>query len=445
VTESSALRTDRYELTMVDAAIQSGTADRECMFEAFARRLPAGRRYGIVAGTGRLLDLIKDFRFGDAELDWLRDNNVVRPPTLDWLADYSFSGNIWGYSEGDAYFPGSPLIQVDGTFAECVVLETLILSVLNYDSAVASAAARMVSVSLGRPLAEMGSRRTGEYSAVAAARAAYIAGFGSTSNLEAGRSWGVPTMGTAAHSFTLLHDSEEDAFRAQVEAFGAATTLLVDTYNIERGIELAVAVAGPGLGMIRIDSGDLPTVAAAARAQLDSLGAVNTGITVTSDLDEYSIAALSASPVDAFGVGTSLVTGSGAPAAGMVYKLVAHKDSDGDWVSVAKTSASKASIGGRKSAVRRLDATGTAREEVVLVDADGPTAPAAELPQPGTDGFVERSLLVPLMVDGVVDDRYLGAAGTLLARETHAAAMRELPIDAFRLGRGDAVIPTVYR
>jgi len=425
---------------MVDAAIQSGTADRECMFEAFARRLPAGRRYGIVAGTGRLLDLIKDFRFGDAELDWLRENKVVRPPTLDWLADYSFAGNIWGYREGDAYFPGSPLIQVDGTFAECVVLETLILSVLNYDSAVASAAARMVSVSLGRPLAEMGSRRTSEYAAVAASRAAYIAGFASTSNLEAGRSWGIPTMGTAAHSFTLLHDTEEDAFRAQVDAFGTATTLLVDTYDIERGIELAVAVAGTGLGSIRIDSGDLPTVAAAARAQLDSLGAVNTRITVTSDLDEYSIAALSASPVDAFGVGTSLVTGSGAPAAGMVYKLVAHKNAADDWVSVAKTSASKASVGGRKSAIRRLDASGTAREEVVLVDAQAATAaPKLDVESPS-----ERSLLVPLMEAGIVDERYTGVAGTRLAREQNAAAMRELPIDAFRLGRGDAVIPTVY-
>ena len=443
MTESSAFRTDRYELTMVDAAIQSGTANRECMFEAFARRLPNGRRYGIVGGTGRLLDLIRDFRFGDAELDWLRANNVVRPPTLDWLADYSFAGNIWGYREGDAYFPGSPLLQVDGTFAECVVLETIILSVLNYDSAVASAAARMVSVSLGRPLAEMGSRRTSEYAAVAAARAAYIAGFGSTSNLEAGRSWGIPTMGTAAHSFTLLHDSEEDAFRAQVDAFGAGTTLLVDTYNIERGIEQAIAVAGTGLGSIRIDSGDLPTVAAAARAQLDSLGAVNTRITVTSDLDEFSIAALSASPVDAFGVGTSLVTGSGAPAAGMVYKLVAHKDDAGSWVSVAKTSAQKASIGGRKNAVRRLDASGTAREEVVLVDDNGPSLDAVGWSAPAGVA-ADRPLLVPLVIDGAVDERYLGAAGTRLAREQNAASMRELPLDAFRLGRGEAVIPTTY-
>ncbi|TFD29037.1 nicotinate phosphoribosyltransferase [Cryobacterium cryoconiti] len=440
MTESSAFRTDRYELTMVDAAIQSGTAGRECQFEAFARRLPSGRRYGIVAGTGRLLELIRAFRFTDAELTWLRDNNVVREPTLDWLADYAFRGTIWGYQEGEAYFPGSPLFTVDGTFAECVILETLILSVLNYDSSVASAAARMVSVSLGRPLAEMGSRRTGEYSGVAAARAAYIAGFASTSNLEAGRSWGVPTMGTAAHSFTLLHDSEEDAFRAQVAAFGPSTTLLVDTFDVVKGIDLAVTVAGPDLGSIRIDSGDLPTMVAEARAQLDSLGAVNTHITVTSDLDEFSIAALSASPVDAFGVGTSVVTGSGSPAAGMVYKLVAHRDDAGEWVSVAKTSAAKVSVGGRKRSVRRLDAAGIARAEVILIGED-PADAALPVEAEGRD----RVLLVPLITDGVIDERYLGAAGTSLARAHHASVMQELPIEAFRLGRGDPVIPTLYR
>ncbi|KGJ72425.1 nicotinate phosphoribosyltransferase [Cryobacterium roopkundense] len=444
MTQSSAFRTDRYELTMVDAAINSGRANLECMFEAFARRLPTGRRYGIVGGTGRLLELIRQFRFGDAELTWLEDNAVVRRPTLDFLADYSFTGSIWGYREGDAYFPGSPLLQVESSFAEGVVLETIILSVLNYDTSVASAAARMVSVSLGRPIAEMGSRRTGEYSAVAAARAAYIAGFASTSSLEAGRTWGIPTMGTAAHSFVLLHNSEEEAFRAQVDAFGADTTLLVDTYDVPRGIALAVAVAGPQLGAIRIDSGDLPTVVAAARAQLDALGAVNTTITVTSDLDEFAIAALSASPVDAFGVGTSVVTGSGEPAAGLVYKLVAHKGPAAEWISVAKTSASKVSIGGRKNAVRRLDEFGTAQEEIVLLGA----GPSAEVLAPLTDGgapATERPLLVPLITDGVFDEGFMGPEGTSRARAHNATAMQELPIEAFRLGRGEAVIPTTYR
>jgi nicotinate phosphoribosyltransferase len=429
---TSSLLTDRYELTMLDAAIRSGTHERECVFEVFARQLPGGRRYGVVAGTGRLLDLIADFRFGDTELSWLRDANVVDAAALDWLADYRFSGTVWGYQEGEVYFPNSPILVVEGSFAEAVILETLVLSVLNYDSAVASAASRMVSAASGRPLAEMGSRRVGERSAVAAARAAYIAGFGATSNLEAGRSWGIPTMGTAAHSFTLLHDSEADAFQAQVDALGPGTTLLVDTYDVPTAVDLAVKIAGTGLGAVRIDSGDLPEQVAAVRKQLDSLGATNTRITVTNDLDEYTIAALRAAPVDSYGVGTSVVTGSGSPAAGMVYKLVARMDDDGDWISVAKKSPQKATVGGRKFPVRELSASGIATAEVIHVGE----------PEGATNSH--RSLLVPLIENGVAVERYLGAEGTALAREHRAAAVAELPPDAFRLGRGDPVIPTRY-
>jgi nicotinate phosphoribosyltransferase len=439
VTGSAALFTDRYELTMVDAALRDGAAHRESLFEAFARRLPDGRRYGVVAGTGRLLELIDRFRFEDAELEWLRENEVVRPETLDWLADYRFRGDIWGYREGEAYFPGSPLLTIQASFAEAVMLETVVLSTLNYDSSVASAAARMVSVALGRPIAEMGSRRTSERAAIAAARAAYIAGFDATSNLEAGRTWGIPTMGTAAHAFTLLHDTEEAAFRAQVEAFGPKTTLLIDTYDITRGVELAVEVAGPELGAVRIDSGDLPTVVTAVREQLDALGAVNTRITVTSDLDEFTIAGLSAAPVDSYGVGTAVVTGSGFPAAGMVYKLVARRDDAGEWVAVAKASTQKASVGGRKNAARRLDSTRTAREELVFVG-DGPEGEAEF-----ESGSELRPLMVHLMHDGVADPAFLGHEGTRAARAHRAAVMQELPIEAFRLGRGEPVIPTTYR
>ncbi|MGV8884658.1 MAG: nicotinate phosphoribosyltransferase [Microbacteriaceae bacterium] len=434
---STALLTDRYELTMLDAALRSGRHDRDCIFEVFARRLPEGRRYGVVGGTGRLLDLIADFRFTDAELSWLRENKVVTAEALDWLADYRFTGSITGYREGELYFPGSPLLVIDGTFAEAVILETLALSVLNYDSAIASAAARMVSAADGRPLAEMGSRRTGERSGVAAARAAFIAGFGATSNLEAGRSWGIPTMGTAAHSFTLLHDSEEEAFEAQVAALGPGTTLLVDTYDVRAAVDLAVKVAGTDLGAVRIDSGDLPAQVRAVREQLDSLGAVNTKITVTNDLDEYTISGLRAAPVDSYGVGTSVVTGSGHPAAGMVYKLVAHRDDSGDWVSVAKKSAAKATVGGRKRAVRSL-AHGVATAETIYVeDAAHPTQQ-----HQATDA--ERPLHVALITDGVADERWRGAAGTLAAREHRAAAVAELPVDALRLSRGEPAIPTVY-
>lgn len=432
----TALMTDRYELTMIDAAMRSGTAFRPSVFEAFARRLPGARRYGVVAGTGRFLDRVAEFRFGDAELRFLRDHRIVSAELLDWLADYRFSGDIRGYAEGELYFPGSPILVVEGTFAEAVVLETVALSVLNYDSAVANAATRMTRAAKGRPVAEMGSRRASEESAVAAARAAYIAGFDATSNLAAGARWGIPTMGTAAHSFTLLHDSEAEAFQAQIDVLGVGTTLLVDTYDIEQGIRTAIEVAGTGLGGIRLDSGDLAEVAADARALLDSLGATGTRITVTSDLDEYAIAGLQASPVDAYGVGTSVVTGSGAPAAGMVYKLVARQGDDGAWVGVGKRSEDKASHPGEKVAVRRLEG-GVAVEEAVLVTDHRATLDAA-----AAGG---RALQVPLVAGGEIDDRWLGHGGVELARERHAASVEELPVEAHRLARGEPAIPTVFR
>lgn len=430
----TALMTDRYELTMIDAAMRSGTAFRPSVFEVFARRLPGARRYGVVAGTGRFLQRLAEFRFGDAELASIRP--WASAELVDWLAAYRFSGDIRGYAEGELYFPGSPVLVVEGSFAEAVVLETLALSVLNYDSAVANAATRMTRAAKGRPVAEMGSRRANEEAAIAAARAAYIAGFSATSNLAAGSRWGIPTMGTAAHSFTLLHDSEAEAFQAQIDALGVGTTLLVDTYDIEQGIRTAVEVAGTGLGGIRLDSGDLVEVAADARRLLDSLGATGTRITVTSDLDEHAIAGLQASPVDAYGVGTSLVTGSGAPAAGMVYKLVARRGDDGAWVGVAKHSEDKASKPGEKVAVRTLR-DGVAVEETVLVTDD--EAVLAEAARAG------RALQVPLVVGGEVDERWLGAEGVATARERHDASVAELPGDAHRLARGEPVLPTRFR
>src|SRR5687767_6527436 len=354
---SAALLTDHYELTMVQAARQAGTADRRSVFELFPRRLPEGRRYGVVAGVGRALDAIERFRFDDGSLAMLED--VVDRPTLDWLADYRFSGDVWGYAEGEAYFPYSPLLIVESSFAEAVLLETLLLSIYNHDSAIASAASRMTLAAHGRPCIEMGSRRTHEEAAVACARAAYIAGFATSSNLAARQRYGVPTAGTSAHSFTLLHDTEEQAFRAQVHALGKGTTLLVDTYDVEEAVRLAVEVAGPGLGAVRLDSGDLGALAHEVRAQLDSLGAHDTRTVVTSDLDEHAIAALATAPVDAYGVGTQLVTGSGHPTCGFVYKLVAREGSGGEMVSVAKRSKDKVSVGGRKYALRRRDRHGT--------------------------------------------------------------------------------------
>jgi nicotinate phosphoribosyltransferase len=356
-----ALLTDHYELTMVSAALKDGTAHRRSVFEVFARRLPAGRRYGVAAGQGRLMEFIRDFRFTGEEVEFLRRSGVADETTAAWLADYRFTGDIDGYAEGELFFPGSPILTVAGTFAECVVLETLILSVLNHDCAIAAAAARMVTAARGRPIIEMGSRRTHEEAAIAAARAAYLAGFASTSNLAAGGRYGIPTSGTAAHAFTLLHDDESAAFASQVAALGKSTTLLVDTYDISQGIRNAIAVAGPGLRAIRIDSGDLSELAQQSRELLDSLGAAETKIIVSGDMDEYSIAALAAEPVDMYGAGTAVVTGSGAPTAGLVYKLVEVEGRP-----VVKRSENKSTVGGRKTAVRRHKSTGTATEEIIV-------------------------------------------------------------------------------
>src|SRR3954452_14116678 len=194
---------------MLDAALADGTAPRRCTSEVFARRLPHGRRYGVVAGIPRLLEALTRFTFDDDEIDVLCDEGV-RDRVAEYLTGHRFGGEITGYLEGELYFPGSPVLSVTGTFGECVLLETLVLSVLNHDSAIASAAARMASAANGRPLIEMGTRRTHEQAAIACARAAYIAGFSSTSNLAAGRLYGIPTVGTAAHAFMLSHRSEAE-------------------------------------------------------------------------------------------------------------------------------------------------------------------------------------------------------------------------------------------
>lgn len=422
---TTALLTDKYELTMLAAALRDGTAARRTTFEVFARRLPDGRRYGVVAGTGRFLDALAAFTFDDSACAAVEP--FLDTVTLEYLRGFRFGGEIDGYREGELYFPGSPVLAVTGTFAECVLLETLALSVFNHDSAVASAAARMVSAADGRPLIEMGSRRTHEQAAVAAARATYLAGFTGTSNLEAGRRYGIPALGTSAHAFTLLHTGtegpdEQAAFRAQVDALGVGTTLLVDTYDVHDGVANAVAVAGTGLGAVRIDSGDLGVLARQVRAQLDDLGATGTAIVVSGDLDEYAIAALRAEPVDTYGVGTSVVTGSGAPTAGMVYKLV-----EVDGVPVQKRSSRKESHGGRKAALRLARPSGTVTEEVVY-----PVTGRPDVTGP------HRELTVPLVRSGErVDDPSLDSA-----RAAVAAGLGSLPWEGLALSHGEPAIPT---
>jgi nicotinate phosphoribosyltransferase len=428
---TTALLTDHYELTMLRAALLAGTANRHSVFELFGRRLPDGRRYGVVCGVGRALRALRAFRFDEESLRFLLDTDVVDQPTADWLADFRFSGDIWGYPEGEVYFPGSPLLIVDSTFAEGVVLETVLLSIYNHDSAIASAASRMTAMAGDRPCIEMGSRRTQELAAVAAARAAYIAGFEATSNLEAGRRYHVPTRGTSAHSFTLLHGDETEAFRAQIAALGEATTLLVDTFDVMNAVRTGVQLTQGRLGAVRLDSGDLALLASQVRELLDSLGATHTKIIVTSDLDEWNIAALSGAPVDGYGVGTALVTGSGHPTCGFVYKLVARADTDdadAPLVSVAKKSTDKVSMGGRKYALRRLDERGTAELELIGIG------------RPATSDHNDRDLLVQLVRGGEI----VGEEDLAAARERHVRSRRELPLEALKMSRGEPVIETAY-
>ncbi|MFC7326947.1 nicotinate phosphoribosyltransferase [Marinactinospora rubrisoli] len=427
---NSALLTDRYELTMLQGALHSGAAHRRTVFEMFARRLPEARRYGVVAGTGRFLDALEHFRFDTTALDYLSDAAIVDDRTLEWLAGYRFSGDVWGYGEGDCYFPGSPILVVEAPFAEAVLLETVALSIYNHDCAIASAASRMVTAAGGRPLIEMGSRRTHEAAAVAAARAAYLAGFDTTSNLAAGRAYGIPTAGTSAHAFVLLHDSERHAFAAQLAALGPETTLLVDTYDVVRAVRTGIELAGDRLGGVRIDSGDLAVLAGEVRKLLDENGADTTRIVVTGDLDEHAIQALAIAPVDGYGVGTALVTGSGAPTASLVYKLVARAHGEGPDVPmspVAKRSVGKPSKGGRKWSTRRLADDGTARAELVY-DRE---------PEPAPN---ERPLLRRLVAAGEI----VGREPLQAARERHRAAMAELPLTAQQMSRGEPAIPTLF-
>jgi nicotinate phosphoribosyltransferase len=413
VRSSTALLTDRYELTMLDAALRAGTAGESATFEVFTRGLPAGRQVGVFAGLGRLLDAIETFRFGPEELAWLGEAGVVTPAALEWLAAFEFAGDVDAYAEGELYTGGSPLLTVEAPFGQAVLLETLVLSILNHDSSVAAAASLIAQAAAGRPVIEMGSRRTDTWAAVAAARAAYIGGLDSTSNLAAGRRYGVPTAGTVAHAFVLSFADEEAAFAAQVKAFGPDTTLLVDTYDMEDGIRRAVEAAGPELTAIRVDSGDLGVMARRARELLDELGATRTRVVVTGDLDDRAIRALGAAPVDGYGVGTSVVTGLGVPTAGLIYKLVAVGGRP-----VAKRSPGKATFGGRKWAWRVADRA----EEVV-----------ATSPEAGPDDgrpLQSRVMTAGARVEGP------GTVSLDAARVWHRRVRDELPAgEALQLAR----------
>lgn len=425
--ETTAFLTDKYEVTMLQAMLRAGRADHRAVFDLFARRLPKGRRYGVVGGVGRVVEAVKNFRFTDEQIAYLEADPIIDEATVRYLRDYKFRGIIVCQPEGSLYFPNTPILTVIGTFADCVLLETLLLSIMNHDSAVMSAASRMVTAAEGMPMIEMGSRRTSETSAIAAARASYIAGFNATSNLQAGHLYQIPTTGTSAHAYTLAYgpDGEEQSFYDQMVALGTDTTILVDTYNIPEGIRRAVHAANTlgvgGPGGIRIDSGDLHEETVNARELLDSLGAIDTKIVLSSDIDEYTISEMKerGTPVDAVGAGTRVVTGSGAPTAEMVYKLVQIND-----MPVSKRAEGKISTGGIKVTYREFHEDGTMAGEFFKV---GTTS------APFTSSQHPTQIL---LVDGQGD--YFHQEDIEVSRARHREQVAYLPESARLILAGDA-------
>lgn len=426
MTGNYALHTDLYAITMLASALQTGTAHRKSTFSVFTRQLPQGRGYGVVGGTHRAITQVRNFAFTEEQLDYLKsDPTLCKLPNLEdliqYLREYKFTGTIEGLLEGDVFFENTPIMYISGTFGECIVLEALILSIMNHDSAIASAAARMRDASReGTKLIEMGTRRTHEDAAIDSARLSWMVGFDGTSNVEATRQYpDITLIGTTAHAFILLYDSELEAFQAQAEALGEDTTYLVDTYDITEGIKNAVKASNGKLSGVRIDSGDPHKETIKARALLDELGAPHAGIILSGDMDEYSLEKYAQDPIDTFGVGTKLVTGSGHPTAGMVYKLVERENTQGVMEPVAKASAGKATIPGYMPLLRAYDIYDGQISVEMLAQPD--VVPA--LLEDGYD-VAHRNLLD---TDIVAEDPNLALRH---ARELHANRMARLPDSA---------------
>ncbi len=327
----SALFTDYYELTMLAGYLEAGIAGSRATFDLFFRRPPEGVSLIVAAGQALAAEYLEGFALTPAEVAWLRAQGRLPGATLDALADLRFTGDVWAVPEGTPVFADEPVLRVEAPLGEAQVVETALLNVICYSSLIASNAVEVVAAAAGRTVLEFGARRAhGPDGALSASRAAYLGGCDATSNVEAGRRFGIPVAGTQAHAWVMAFPSELEAFRAYARTFPDDVTLLVDTYDtLTVGIPNAITVgrelaaAGHRLGGVRLDSGDLGALAVAARSQLDAAGLEEVQIVVSGDLDARSVAALveQGAPIDGFGVGTALVTAAQDPTISGVYKL----------------------------------------------------------------------------------------------------------------------------
>lgn len=389
-----ALETDLYQLTMAAGYFHRGLADTTATFELFVRNLPRARRYLVACGIESALDYIEALRFEEDDIAYLRELPAMRdamtPTFVEYLRAFRYRGDVFTVPEGTVVFGGEPMVQVRGSLLEAQMLETFLLSTINHGTMIASKASRVVTAAAGRSLFEFGTRRTHPDAALSCARAAYLVGFAGTSNVEAGKRFGIPVMGTAAHSWTMAHADEETAFANYAATFPQSTILLIDTYDTLRGAERAARIVGDKLKGVRIDSGNLGEVSRGVRTILDAHGLTATKIFASGDLNEHAIAELlrGGAPFDGFGVGTELVCSTDAPALGGVYKLV-QWERGGKRRAIAKFAEGKATYPGAHQVYRSVGVDGELVDVLALADEPVPA---------GARGLLERRILSGIRV-----------------------------------------------
>lgn len=418
-----ALNTDLYELTMAQGFWESGMADAQGCFNVFFRDNPFNGGYAIACGMGQIAELVENMRFDEQSISYLSSvqapggGPLFKQGFLDYLRDFSMHVDVWAIPEGDVVFPREPMVRVQGPVIECQLLETALLNLVNFQTLVATKASRVVYAAEGHPVSDFGLRRAqGHDGGLTVARASYIGGCTSTSNVLAGKIYGIPVFGTHAHSWVMAFPSELEAFRAFAKSSPKNCCLLLDTYDVHQGIKNAIVVAkemeaqGERLNAIRIDSGDLAKLSKETRAAFDEAGLPYVKISVSNDLEEYTIQSLFAqgAPIDSFGVGTKLATCDPQPSLGGVYKLSATRVGDQDpWRPVMKLSEQfyKRTIPGIQDVLRFVDASGCPVGDMI-VDASvdtGNRSSMVDIIDPVTthrlDGCQPRELL-ELVVEG---------------------------------------------
>ncbi len=353
--KTSPLFTDLYELTMMNGYLKAGKTEW-ASFELFVRELPKNRNYLVFAGLNDVVELLQDYRFKSEDIDYLYSLKLFPDDFLDFLKEFRFTGNLYIMREGEIFFQNEPVLRVEAPIYEAQLFETAVMNQVHISSLIATKAARVFSVARGKKLADFSLRRTHGFDAgMKVARSSYLAGFDATSNVLAGKVYGIPVVGTVAHSFIMAFESEEEAFRAYLNAFPNHGILLVDTYDTVEGVKKAIKIAkevGIPLKGVRLDSGNIVELSKIARKLLDEAGFKEAKIIVSGGLDEYRIKEIleNGAPVDAFGVGTKVGTSADSPYIDFVYKLVEFNGKP-----VMKTSSGKKMYPGRKQAFRNED------------------------------------------------------------------------------------------